>query len=184
MAKEPNEFDIGTADELQRRNGWYAKNWEPPDIDPANVPADLRHLIPLAQRWGITCDITRHDAGSHATERELIALREELRGTHARYEDWAFGATNEFGAETTERWVFGALYLFEAEECDGPGIRSKLDWAISRFQNSPDATNREWLQSALDSVIVKGRRFIRPRQASIDIAQKLLLQANELPSLD
>jgi hypothetical protein len=182
MAREPNELGIGPADELQRLHGWFAEGWEPPDIEPVNVPEGLRHLIPLAKRWGITCDITRHDAGSHATESEVIQLREQLQGTHALYEDWSFGALVPFDAKSTECWIFGAMYRFEAEECGGPGIGSKLDWAIRRFQNSPDANNRERLQSALDRVVARGRRFIKPRQASVDLGRRLLDRSNEDPA--
>jgi hypothetical protein len=167
MANEPNEYDIGAGDELQRRYGWYVENWVPPAIDPANVPESLRHLIPVARRWGITCDVTRHDAGRKASKSELTELRHQLQGTHALYEDWAFGALDSLNGESTECWVFGAMYRFETEECKGPGFGSKLDWAIRRFQISPDEANRERLQSALDSVIARGRRFIKPRQSSV-----------------
>jgi hypothetical protein len=180
MAKRPAEFDIGPADEMQRAHGWNVENWEAPEVDAANVPDTLRHLARLAKRWGITCDVTRHDAGRHATQDELAQLRDQLRGTHALYEDWAFGALAPFNAQSHECSVFGAMYRFEAEECGGPGIRSKLDWAIRRFQNSPDASNRERLQSALDWVVAKGRRFVRSRQTSVDLAQELLDRAKEI----
>lgn len=185
MAEQPSEFDTGDADELQRRYGWYAENWRPPEIDPTNVPENLRHLIPLARRWGITCDVTRHDAGRKASKSDLTELRNQLQGTHPHYEDWAFGALDPLlDGGTTECWVFGALYRFETEECNGPGIRSKLDWAISRFQTQPDAANRERLQSALDNLMTRGRGYLKSRQLSVNLAQKLLQPPDHEPRSD
>jgi hypothetical protein len=174
MSTPENEFDVGPGDELQSKYGWYAANWVPPALDDTKIPDGLRHLVPLAQRWGITCDVTRHDAARLATDAELISLREQLKGTHSLYEDWSFGALDSFASRSTENSVFGAMYRFETEAAGGPGFGSRLDWAIRRFQGSPDTENRDRLQSALDWVVARGRGFMKPRQESIGLARRLL----------
>lgn len=74
--------DIAPAWELQRRYGLYAENRPLIQLDPALVPPDLRHLIPLAEKWGIGDDIIRNDfidKSSSAEKRELLdALQEPL----------------------------------------------------------------------------------------------------------
>ena len=176
MSSESDEFALGTIGEFQDRKGWIADNWVPPHIESDNVPHDLRPLIPLAMRWGITCDATRADAASKATRFELDELRNLLSTTHKLYEDWCFGATDPFDMNSTECSIFGALYRFESEACNGRGIRSRLDWATSRFEHAPNEENRLHLQSALDWVVAKGRRFCKSRQKSIDAAHSLLNQ--------
>lgn len=180
MSSESDEFALGTIGELQDRNGWTADNWVSPHIESGNVPFDLRQLIPLARRWGITCDATRADAASKATKPELDELCQLLSTTHSLYEDWCFGAIESFDLNSTECSIFGAMYRFESEACDGRGIRSRLDWAISRFEHAPNEDNRLHLQSALDWVVAKGRRFCKSRQKSIDAAH-LLLNYNHVP---
>lgn len=177
MLNESQEFDVGPSEDLQRANGWYAENWIPPDLDPANVPARLRHLFPLARQWGITCDITRHDAASKATDVQLASLAEKLAGTHSIYEDWAFGGMPEFDSTSEECSIFGAMYLFELEEVNGPGVRSKLDWATTRYENDKSDQNRVVFQQALDKIVSRGRRFIQSRKDSVELAQRLLSES-------
>ncbi len=66
------------------------------------------------------------------------------------------------------------MYRFESEECNGPGISSKLDWAIRRFQVSPNEDTYKHLKLELDIVIAKNRRFIKQRKDSVELAQELL----------
>lgn len=58
-------------------------------LDPAAVPASLRGLVPLAERWGIGDDVDRARALERATDEEKEQLRE---------------AVDEHGAEIT-RWL-------------------------------------------------------------------------------
>jgi hypothetical protein len=95
MTEEQHEFDVGPGDEMQKKHGLYAENWKPPELNPEKIPKELCHLIPLAKRWGITCDVTRHDAAAMATEDQLKELRDQLRGTHSAYEDWSYGQTED-----------------------------------------------------------------------------------------
>jgi hypothetical protein len=46
-----------------------------PPLDPGKVPADLRDLLPLAQRWGIGDDVIRSERVQKATDAERSELR-------------------------------------------------------------------------------------------------------------
>lgn len=178
MSEESLKFD-SEADDLHRRQGRSEVDWNFAKVDSANVPAGLKHLLPIAIRWSAISDRYRYSAESPAPEQERSELREQLKGTHSIYEDWTFGALTEFDPKSAECWLFGVMYGFEFEECNGPGINMKLGWAIRRFQDSPDETNRQLLQTSLDGVIARGRRFIKPRQAWVEVAENLLLQASK-----
>ena len=66
--------DIASSAELQKQFGLYAENRQTLTLNPADVPANLRHLVPLAEKWGIGDDIIRNDfieKSSEAAKREL-----------------------------------------------------------------------------------------------------------------
>ena len=64
-----------------------------PRLDPQTVPADLRHLIPLAQRWGIGDDVERLAQVDAATSAQRAELRNALAPHQARVTAWL----NSFG---------------------------------------------------------------------------------------
>ena len=57
-------------------------------LDPQRVPADLRHLVPLAEQWGIGDDIERMTKVDRATDTEREQLRVALDPHHARITAW------------------------------------------------------------------------------------------------
>jgi hypothetical protein len=64
-----------------------------PPLDPAKVPADLRDLVPLAQRWGIGDDVLRAERVKQATGAERAELRSAFGPKQARVTAWL----NSFG---------------------------------------------------------------------------------------
>ncbi len=117
-------FNVGPAAELQKKYGWYVENWVPPEFDLANVPSELHDLIPLARRWGINCDITRHDAGEKVSREELAEVAALLEGRHKQIYSWLYSDKGN----SREASTFSFLLIFEMEEANGPGIPGLLDW--------------------------------------------------------
>jgi hypothetical protein len=118
---EPREFEILPAAEMQRKYGLYAENYPPIHIDPADVPGDLHDLIPLAERFGVTCDITRHDLGDRTSQADKDDLTRRLRGRHDRINEWL--NTLPIGTPNQAAGRFTAMCLFELEENAGPGLK-------------------------------------------------------------
>jgi len=145
---ENGEFDVGPAFDLQRKYGWFAENWTPPDFDLAVVPAELHDLIPLARRWGISCDVTRHDAAEKATGAEIAEVGRILQGRHTQIYRWLYTEVSV----SDEAGAFQSLLVFEMEEADGPGIPGLLDWRVQEFKREPSEQNRELLQAAYKEV--------------------------------
>jgi hypothetical protein len=52
------------------------------------VPDDLRHLVPLAERWGIGDDVERIEKVDRATPAEREELRTAVEPVHARITAW------------------------------------------------------------------------------------------------
>lgn len=78
-------------------------------LDSAAVPLDLRHLVPLAQRWGIGDDVERNQIVSRATPAEREELRAAITPYYARITAWldSFGG----GAMTNEAAAFMYMQL-------------------------------------------------------------------------
>ena len=59
-----------------------------PPLDSEKVPADLRALVPLAQRWGIGDDVARSERVKRATDAERSELRAAFGPRQARITAW------------------------------------------------------------------------------------------------
>ena len=59
-----------------------------PRLDSAKVPADLRDLVPFAQRWGIGDDVARSERLQKATDAERSELRAAFGPRQARITAW------------------------------------------------------------------------------------------------
>lgn len=66
-------------------------------LNPANVPNDLRPLIPLADRWGIGDDVDREAALARATKAEQQELRRAVEAHASKITEWL----DTFGADET-----------------------------------------------------------------------------------
>lgn len=158
MSDESEEFEIGRGGELQRKHGWFAERRELPTIQPDAVPEGLRDLIPLAARWGISCDVTRHDAGARATPADLAELSRQLAGRHPEVHDFLYLQDEAEDPEVSKAVsAFQCLLVFELEEARGPGIPGILDWALRYYREHPgDAAARRHLQRAYEHMRALG----------------------------
>ncbi len=80
--------EILPAAEMQEKHGLYAENRDQIDVNPERVPAHLRDLIPMAEKWGIGDDIIRDDFEKKATQAEKKEFQDTLRGRTAEVTTW------------------------------------------------------------------------------------------------
>ena len=59
-----------------------------PRLDSAKVPADLRDLVPFAQRWGIGDDVARAERVQKATAAERAELRAAFAPRQSQITAW------------------------------------------------------------------------------------------------
>jgi hypothetical protein len=79
---------IRPAGELQEELGLYAENRATIRLDPDEVPADLRDLIPFAEQWGIGDDIIRADFEEKSSDAEKQRFKLALTGRTAAVNAW------------------------------------------------------------------------------------------------
>lgn len=80
--------DIAPGSDLQKRFGLYAERRPILKLDPANVPTHLRHIIPLAEKWGIGDDIIRNDLIDKSSDAAKCELRDALYEPLERITAW------------------------------------------------------------------------------------------------
>ena len=80
--------DIAPSADLQKPFGLYAENRPVLQLDRARVPDHLRHLVPLAEKWGIGDDIIRNDLVDKSTSAERRELHDALYEPFERVTEW------------------------------------------------------------------------------------------------
>ena len=90
--RQPPIGEVAPAGELRGPSGGSAEDYPQIEIDPANVPEDLRDLIPIAEAWGIGDDVIRGDHGESASPEQKERFKAALTGNN--------GVTYKPGEET------------------------------------------------------------------------------------
>lgn len=80
-------------------------------IDFQHVPAALRHLIPLTQKFGITDDLAREAIVSSASMAEIEALRQAVQANDALLGAWLAGPEATGPCFSNEYIAFSAMRM-------------------------------------------------------------------------
>lgn len=80
-------------------------------IDPQRVPVSLRHLIALAQKFGITDDLARETIVSSASMAEIEALKQAVQANDALLDAWLAGPKATGPCFSNEYIVFSAMRM-------------------------------------------------------------------------
>jgi hypothetical protein len=82
-----------------------------PRLDPANVPLSLRHLIPMAERYGITDDLERERCIRSASIEEVMELKAAIARDDDLLDDWLAGPEANAPSFSEEYLAFSALRM-------------------------------------------------------------------------
>jgi hypothetical protein len=89
-------FEVLPAGEMRKKYGLTAENRPIIKLDPAKVPQPLRHLIPMAERFGISDDLIREDLMAKTPAADVNELRRIVQENQELLEMWLTGpASNE-----------------------------------------------------------------------------------------
>jgi hypothetical protein len=108
--RRPIPSEIAPAHVLQRHYDLFAENRPVTRLDAGRVPAHLRDLIPLAEKWGIGDDIVRFDVEEKSSAAERDELLREVGPRVDEVEVWL--ATAGAGAMSEEMEAF--MYMTSA----------------------------------------------------------------------
>jgi hypothetical protein len=126
-------FDIRTNAEF-RRLGFTAESRPVVHIEPQEVPATLRHLIPLAERWAIACDVRRGDYFDKQPEQDIRNFWIAVKPHCEEIKRWL-----DSMPASTEEWPQAAIhfmYMLKAySEATPPEELARLRAAARKKRN-------------------------------------------------
>ena len=88
VTDERPSFEVLTVKEIRERYRLAGIQAEPVDFDERDVPASLRHLIPLARVFGIGDDVLRDDLVEAADPAAIKELKRLLRAADDDLNTW------------------------------------------------------------------------------------------------
>src|SRR6266480_4304482 len=89
--KQKPRFEVLPAGKMREKYGLTAENRPTIKLDPTGVPAALRHLIPLAEQFGVGDDLIRADIVARTTPAEIAAMRAAVAAHDAAFDEWLAG---------------------------------------------------------------------------------------------
>ena len=104
------EFEVVTGEQLREKHGHWQKSGKA--LDPALVPENLRHLIPFAETYGISDDITREKLLENTNEEDLQALSRLVSIANLDLNSWLSGPESKVEMPSKEYVAFSALRMF------------------------------------------------------------------------
>jgi hypothetical protein len=85
-------------------------------LDPSGVPLALRHLIPLAEQFGVSDDLIRADIVAKTPAAELTAVREAVESRADAFDAWLAG-TEANGPEFSQEYIAFSCLRMAADGC-------------------------------------------------------------------
>ena len=84
---------------------------KPPQFNSDNVPVEFRHLIPLAEKYGISDDCYRIDMLASLNSSERAELAQFLSDYDSSLESWLAGPEADNPTPTAEYIAFSCLLM-------------------------------------------------------------------------
>lgn len=106
-----DDYEVLPSHEMQEKYGLYAENRPEIHLDSEKVPAPLRHLIPLAEQFGISDDIMREDLLEKTSQKERKAMTRAVLQCGDALDEWLAGPEADGPAYSDEYIAFSNLRL-------------------------------------------------------------------------
>lgn len=108
---ENPRFEVLPAGEMRRKYGLTTKNRPTIRLDPEKVPAALRHLIPLAEGFGVSDDLMRADLVRKTPPAEVNKLRCAVQEHDVLLDQWLAGSESAAQAVSVEYLAFTCMRM-------------------------------------------------------------------------
>jgi hypothetical protein len=108
-------FEVLPTGAMRAKYGLTAENRPTIVLDPAEVPAGLLGLIPLAERFGVADDLIRLDVLAKTGADELAAMREAVQSQDDAFNEWLAGPEAD-GPNFSDAYVAFTCLRMAADE--------------------------------------------------------------------
>ncbi len=109
--KKKPRFEVLPAGEMRARHGLTAENRPVIKLNPARVPESLRHLVALAEKFGIGDDLIRADLLARTPADELEAMRAAVGSQWREFNQWLGGPASHEPTPSAEYIAFTCLRM-------------------------------------------------------------------------
>ncbi|MBA4188024.1 MAG: hypothetical protein C0467_08395 [Planctomycetaceae bacterium] len=113
---DDNGFEVLPADVMREKYGLTAENRPTIKLISEDVPLSLRHLIPLAEQFGIADDLIRSDVVSKTPADELDQMRSLVEANSPSLNEWLAGPAAAGPTWSPEYIAFTCLRM-AADDC-------------------------------------------------------------------
>ena len=113
---DDSKFEILPAGAMRRKYGLTAENRPIIKLDAAKVPKPLWHLIPLAERFGISDDLIRTDLIAKTNAADLHELRRLVQDYEDLLDEWLAGSAAE-GPTFSQEYIAFTCMRMAADGC-------------------------------------------------------------------
>lgn len=110
MLPSDDEYRVVRAGEL-REQGFTSARRPVIEFAADDVPANLRHLIPLARQWGINDDIIREEVVANASEDARVELKNAVSAAEDALDGWLAGPEAASPSPTDAYLAFTAMRM-------------------------------------------------------------------------
>lgn len=104
-------YELLSVEEMRKKYGLVAENRPTIRLHPENVPEPLRHLIPLAELWGVSDDLIRADMVRKAPRAAVDDLRRIIEEHDDVLDDWLAGPEARGPKYSAEYTAFSAMRM-------------------------------------------------------------------------
>jgi hypothetical protein len=111
MSGDDPTFEVLPAGEMRRKYGLTSENRPTIRLDPARIPAELWHLIPSAEQFGVSDDLIREDIIAKTPPEELATLRAAIAPHDAALDRWLAGPEADGPKFSAEYIAFACLRM-------------------------------------------------------------------------
>jgi len=109
--EDGEKFEILPAGEMRAKYGLTADNRPTITLNPARIPPEFHHLIPLAEQFGISDDLIREDVLRKTPKEEVEAMRRTIAAHHRALLDWLAGPESYSPKFSAEYIAFSCLLM-------------------------------------------------------------------------
>src|SRR5262249_4499767 len=113
---ESDKFEVLPAGVMREKYGLTAENRPTITLNPANVPENLRHLIPLAEQFRVSDDLIRADVVQKTPPEEVERMRQTVLNHNALFDEWLAGP-EATGPDFSPEYIAFSCLRMAADGC-------------------------------------------------------------------
>jgi hypothetical protein len=110
------DFAVQPAGKMRATYGLTADNRRLIQLDPREVPSKLRHLVPLAEHFGIPDDLIRQDLLAKTPAEEVEEMRRVVAAHDEAFDEW-LGGPEAAGPNYSAEYIAFTCLRMAADEC-------------------------------------------------------------------